>query len=243
MSLAQRQLAVARLLTDPAWRARFFAPDATPEDFDLADEDFRVVRQLDPRRLDVVSEGYMGKRLERIASSFPRTLALLLAVEPGARGDYLAQTAFAADDAAERASFSAWLARRLDPDSDAGRLLLDALDVETALAAAPPAALASAAPLPDDARPRLRSRLVPVRGPLVQVLDAGALPPRYPDEPGHVAALRRPEGPAVLALDAATRALLEACDGERDVAALLARFGPGARGALEGWARLGALAR
>lgn len=241
MSLAARQVAVARLLTDPDYRVRLFDPDTRPEELDLDAADLALLRRLDPRRLDVVSEGYVGKRLERVLSFFPRSFAVLVALDPAARGDYLAQTPFAPDDAAERATFLAWAARRADEATDAGRLLLDLLDAESALLAAPPPAPVRSA-LPLDASPRLRVRLLPVRGPLADALASPTtLPASYPARPGWIAALRRAEGPLVAPVDAGTKALLEACDGRAPLAALEARFGPAARPVLDAWLRAGAL--
>lgn len=108
MTLAAMRLVVARLLTDRAYQRRFFAASpAQAGEHGLTAEEFGALHRLDPRSLGITTEGYSGKRLERVESAYPRTLRALEALEPGARWRYLQGTSFPPGDAEERAAFHA----------------------------------------------------------------------------------------------------------------------------------------
>ncbi len=86
MTLEARRRVVARLLTDRVYQARFFSADpGAPGEHGLTSEEMRSLRALDPRRLAISSEGYMGKRFERVASAYPRTLEMLERLDPATR--------------------------------------------------------------------------------------------------------------------------------------------------------------
>ena len=177
MTLEARQRVVARLLTDPAYQRAFFSadPGAAPE-HGLTDDEMRTLRALDPRRLAISSEGYMGKRFERVESVYPRTFALLERLDPRTRGDYLATTPFPPSDAAELATFRAYAAREGVRPAPAQRMVLDLADLETLLHAA-------------------GGGVLPTRGPLDAALDGRIEPAAYPDAPARFTV--RKEGPSV----------------------------------------------
>lgn len=134
MTLDEAEAALARLLTDPTWRdALFEAGEHEHARSGLSARVFALMRDLDRRRLHVTSEGFQGKRFERIASAFPRALALLDTHAPAARGDYLARTPFPESAEAERSYF-----QRIAPtlvkerDAELARLLADVTDAELA---------------------------------------------------------------------------------------------------------------
>ena len=177
MTLDARQRVVARLLTDPGYQSSFFSPspgDAASHGLDEAE--MRTLRAIDPRRLAIAAEGYMGKRFERVESFYPRTLALLDRLDPRARGDYLATTPFPRSEAEELATFRAYVAREGARPAAAQRLVLDLADLETLLLGPGSGVLAA-------------------RGPLDTVLEGRAGPEAYPDAPARFRAWK--EGPAV----------------------------------------------
>lgn len=177
MTLDARQRVVARLLTDPAYQAAFFSADpGAAAQHGLTEDEMRTLRVLDRRRLAISSEGYMGKRFERVESTYPRTLALLDRVDPRTRGDYLATTPFPPSEPAELATFRAYVAREGVRPAPVQRLVLDLADLETLLAGA-------------------NGGLLTTRGPLDAALEGKATAETYPDAPARFTV--RKEGPAV----------------------------------------------
>lgn len=245
MTLEAMQAVVARLLTDAAYQRRFFA--ASPgeaAEHGLTPEEFAVLRRLDAAKLGITVEGYAGKRLERVASAFPRTLAALDAVESGARFRYLERTDFPPDEAAERATFLAYVRTGGGWPEAAHRFARDLAALEVLLYDhPPPTGLPSYRWRPEVLRPRRSPQALTLatRGPLdlgLAEAEQGRPPTTYLEEPHEFLVLR--EGAAVRLEDLAgpAGALLRACDGAQTVAALAARFGPAAEAAVERWLRL-----
>ena len=237
--------AVARLLTDARYQRSFF--DAAPEaagDFGLTPDEFAQLRRLDARKLGITTEGFSGKRLERVASAFPLTLAALQATAPDAALRYLAQTAFPPDERAERETFLAYLRHADAWPAPLRRCLLDLADAEAALARRGPAPPLPALRLrPDVTRPRRTGLAQPVRlrGPLEAALALGRAPDDYPESPRECLVLREGRALRIEPLHDARLRLLAACDGTRTVAELLEAHGPDAPALLEGWLARGVL--
>jgi hypothetical protein len=247
MTLAAMRLVVAKLLTDLAYQRRFFA--ASPQqagEHGLTAEEFQALRQLDPRSLGITTEGYAGKRLERVESAFPRTLRALEVLEPGARWRYLQGTSFPPGDAEERAAFHAHVrAGAGGRGAEAQRFLEDLADLEALLYAAPQPRLPSYRYRPEATRPRAAPGLLRLRtrGPLAAWVEAASPPGPGAYSPQPAECLVHRDGPRVVCepLGPAGEALLQACDGSRTVADLVARFGAPADEALQRWFRWGAV--
>lgn len=230
--------AAARLVTDAGYRGRMFAePAPAAIDLGLAPDELALLRRLDPARLGIVSEGYAGKRLEAVESAFPRTLALLESLRPGARRHYLESTPFPPDDAAERATFRAFVAQDA-PDGERRRLLADLALVEEAVHRLPP-------PAPPAYRlyGRLRPRPSPstwsgvVSGPLPDALRGGG----YPERPTRLLALRPAGGLRMEPLDEAAAKVWTDCTGDATLDELRQRHGDSAPTRVGAWLRSGAL--
>jgi hypothetical protein len=176
----------------------------------------------------------MGKRFERVESAYPRTLALLDRIQPGARGHYLATTPFPRSEAEERAIFRAYVGRGEGRPAHLQRLLEDVADMEAALPT--PAMRLAIAP---DARVRATGQgVLHARGPLDEALATGLLDlPDYPDAPRDLLLFREGSALELAPLDAAGRALLDACDGTRAWADLTAT--PDAEARLRRWLQQG----
>lgn len=232
------QKALARLLLDAQFRASFYAGLA---DGGLSPAEARLLRRVDPRKLEIVSEGYTGKRFERVASSHPLTLGLLDRHAPGHRRRYLAETPFPASAAEERESFARYYARAPFLHADLARLVRDLLALEAALRDA--AAPASGYRLRRGHSRPARSpacRLLASEGPLEGALAQWPEVARYPDEPAEHVAVAEGGRPIVERLTEESRALLLACDGTRLLEELEARSAD-APGALARWFRRGVL--
>lgn len=234
--------AVARLLTDPAYQERFFGDDPSRHaEHGLSADEFAALRRLDRRKLGITSEGYAGKRFERVESAFPLSLALLEALDPRARGRYLAETAFPPNEEVERATFRAHLAQRRDVGDDARRLLLDLADLEALLYEAPRPGLPSYRYRPEKNRPRVTPHALRLRtrGPLREALALlpAAAPRAYADAPSEWLVLRQGRAVELEPLEESRRALLEACDGARTTVELSSRFGEEAVAVVERWLR------
>ena len=231
--------AVARLLTDARYQQAFFAaPPGAADEFGLTPDEFAQLRQLDARKLGITTEGFSGKRLERVASSFPLTLAALQATASDAPLRYLAQTVFPPDERAERETFAEYLRHGGDWAPHVRRSLLDLADAEAALAARGPSPPLPALRLrPDATRPRRTPLAAPVhlRGPIERALAAGRPPDDYAESPRDALVLREGRALRVEPLDDARLALLAACDGTRTVADLARAHAGDAAGILEGW--------
>jgi len=244
VSLPAMRLAVARLLTDPAYQARFFAArEEAAAEFGLTREEFAALRTLDRRKLAITTEGFAGKRLEPLNESFPLTLAAMGAHDPDAARRYLASTPHPANLEMEAASLGSYLAHAEVGPPHVRRYLLDLRDAEWALARAPrPRGLASYRFVPDALRPR-RTPFVPVvdlRGALGSpALASGPmiLPREYPEAPQRALVVRLPGGIATELLTPEREALLAACDGVRTLRDLAAQFGPSAEAAVAAWLR------
>jgi len=242
------QAAIARLLTSREQQAEFFAaPEEAAPRFGLTREEFRALRRIDPRKLGISSEGYAGKRFERVESAFPRTFRALDALVPGARGAYLAATRFPANEEEEHATFLAHVAAGEGWPAPTQRLLRDLADLEALLARnPPPPGLARYRMQPDLLRPRVHALLaLATRGPLADALDAApdALAGlAYPDAPSECLVLRQGPEIRLQPLTPALRALLADCSGERTLADLEARHGPTTTPLVEAWLRARLLA-
>ena len=236
--------AVARLLTDAAYQKRFFAaPADAAEAFGVSPEEFAQLRRLDARKLGITTEGFSGKRLERVASAFPLTLAALRATAPDAHLRYLAQTAFPRDEAAERDTFLRYLQHADAGPAPLRRCLLDLADAEALLARRGPAPPLPALRFRASTRPQRTPLAEPLvlRGPLEDALRLGRAPPDYPERPRECLVLREGRALRVEPLDDARRKLLDACDGTRTVQDLARAHGEDAVPLLEAWLVRGVL--
>lgn len=245
MTLDAMRYAVARLLTDTAYQKRFFADaPAKAAAHGLTEDEFRALAQLDPRKLGITTEGYAGKRFERVESAFPRTLRALDTLDKGARWRYLQSTSFPKGDAEERAAFAGFL-RAGGRAPDAQRFLEDLAGLELLLYEAPPPKLPSYRYRPDATRPRRAASLLRLRtrGPLAAFLEVPDRPAPDAYPAAAVEVLVHRDGSRVLLepLEGPAAQLLAACDGTSTVADLAARFGPDADARLRSWFRLGAV--
>lgn len=228
------QKAVARLLVDADFRHAFYSGRS---DGELAPSDANILRKVDPRKLEIISEGYTGKRFERVASSFPLTLQLLDRHAPGHRRRYLAETPFTGNTLGERGTFAAYYRQASFLPPDVARLTRDLLTLEDALRE--PAASAAGYRLrPGFSRPLLAPgcRILPLEGPLDEVIVALPEVAAYPPAPALHVVVAEGGRPLVERLTPATRALLLACDGTRLLDELEARA-PEAPEALARWFR------
>jgi hypothetical protein len=242
MTLEAMRFTVARLLTDPAYRERFFGDEpGSPAEHGLDADEFATLARLDPEKLTITTEGFAGKRFERVASAFPRTLAALELLERGARGRYLATTAFPAGDEEERATFLAFVRGPGPHTPDGRRLLEDLASLEALLYDAPPAPLPSYRYRLTETRPRRTSRAAQrlhAKGPLARALASPTIPASYPHAPAELLVAR--DGVGIALEDVAdVGPLLAACDGTATVEELARAHGPTTPARLQRWLRLG----
>ncbi len=241
------QEVIARLLTDTEYQDRFFS-DATSHHgtHGLSLEEFEALQRIDSAKLGIVSEGYTGKRLERVESCFPRTLALLQATQAGFWAHYLAHTPFPADDAEERSTFLDYIHADVhDWTPDAKRLLEDLASLEFQVHQTPlPASAPTYRFQPESTRP-VQSRHVvrfQSRGPLLdawRATETRQMPAEYPKDPLHWLVTHDGGSVRLEPLFQDTLTLLSACDGRRTVAALEENHGPGTRPLIQQWLRRG----
>ncbi len=243
MTLGAMRAVVARLFTEPDYLARFFADPADAHAaHGLAPDEFAALRTLDVRTLGITSEGYAGKRFERVASAFPSTLLALERLDPEAKARYLAETPYPPNEAGERATFLAHVRQGRGPTPDAQRFLEDLADLEQLLFESPrPAGLPSYRYRPEATRPRRTpfAILLAARGPLPKGLDAlpSGFPAAYARAPRDFLVLRDGPGFALEDVTGPLSTLLAACDGTRTVEALARDLGPATAPAIERWLR------
>ena len=236
MTLEQMQSAVASLLTDPAYRARFFAADERDAaGLGLDAVEFRLLRSLDPRRLGIVSEGYQGKRLERVVGAFPRTLDAIRRLRPSAVGEDLLRWPHAPTAEDERESFRAWVATEA-ARAPMGRLLADLAGLDWALYSTPLPPFPRYRWRPDALRPRRRpdAVLLRARGPLGPWL-SGPRDAMYPEDPAEWLVHREGAQFRLERLSVGASQLRAACDGASTVTQLSARFGPTTPTIIQTW--------
>lgn len=240
MSVRTMQRVVARILTDPAYQKQFFSDTSHSDAHSLTPAEFATLRQIDTKKLGIVSEGYIGKRFERIESCYPRTLQVLEALDQHARANYLAHTHFPASDEAERNAFMAYLQEKMDLwPRDVQRCLHDLATLEKLLYSMPtPPGPPVYRIEPDRTRP-LRTPyavLFQSKGMVSAAWSSHlATPTNYAYDPHHWLATW--DGPRLWLepLSRSTLDLLEACNGSQTVAELESTFGPEAVTYMKRW--------
>lgn len=248
MTLTAMQGVVARLLTNPAFQRTFYqATAADSASYGLEPHEFQALRRIDAAHLEVVSEGYTGKRLERVESCFPRTLAVLFSLVPEARRHYLSHTPFPRNDAEERKTFQEYV--RSKPGhlpEEHHRLLQDIALVERTLYELPSVVphRTETRPAPTRDRPRL-SRLVAslrLQGPLWEIWPLHPqLPNAYPFQPTHVVVGLGGPSAFINPLSTKDQETLAACDGTQTLAQISQRFGADGARIVKRWMREGLL--
>ncbi len=254
MSMEAMQVVAAKLLTDHEYRASFFdAPPNAFADHGLERAEFLVLRMLDASKLDIVSEGYVGKRWDVIGSVFPRTLDALAHFCPGARQTYLESTSTPANDTEERAAFRTFLDETIDVATDERRYLCDLAHLDGALHDHPlPAGLPEYRFRPESTKPRRAADAITlaVAGPLEHHIglrtntsaprleaSSSPLPWSYSESPRNLLVLREGGSFTLELLDDNQAALLASCDGTQTVAALVQAHGTDADNRLRTWFR------
>lgn len=246
MTLDAMHKVVAQLLTSRSFQAAFFAaPASTAAQFGLDEEELRALQRIDPRKLGISSEGYAGKRFERVESAYPLAYRTLMNVFPAWRGEYLALTNFPPDEDAERATFLGYLRERDAWPEPLRRLARDLAELDEALQRLPALGVAQYRMRPDLLRPRhgpglLRHR---TRGPLATVLDgapAKGVVPAYADDPHDWLVVRNGPTPELVAWRE-VEPILKLCDGARSLPEIESSF-PAARPLVEKWLRTHVLA-
>ncbi len=135
MSYPQMQQVIVRLLRDRDARRRFFDEGDLDADLGVRPEEALPLRGLDERRFNLISEGFVGKRFERLDGEFRLTLAALDQHAPNWRVRYLAATQIPARMDDEFKNFNSWLDGYEGP---LGSLAQDLRDVEAAIHRQPP---------------------------------------------------------------------------------------------------------
>ncbi|MFO1534408.1 MAG: hypothetical protein ABR586_01950 [Thermoplasmatota archaeon] len=242
MTLESMQRAVCLFLMDPGYRARFFsdAPSRHAE-HGLAAEEFLALRAIDPAKLDIVSEGYMGKRLDALASALPRTWAILRGLRPAFASDYLAVVPHPRDGEEETARFARFVQRLSGLPENAGRFLRDLVAFELLLHATPVVQRLSAYRYRPDLRPRQAAGTMTLstEGPLELAMEADRVPASYPASPRDLLVVRKGNQILAEALGPEAGRFLQMCDGQASVGQLLERFGEGFEPLLLRWLELG----
>lgn len=245
MTLESMQRVVCLLLTDPGYRTRFFEDDPSRHaEHGLAADEFQALRAIDPAKLGIVSEGYMGKRIGALASALPRTWRTLQSLRPSFVSGYLAVAPHPRDGEDEAGRFAAFVRGLEGLPPDAGRFVRDLAAFELLLHETPVVQrLPSHRYQPDALRPRRAAGAMTMvaEGPLHLVESAVQPPLSYSPAPCELLAVRTGSGVRVEGLDAASANLLRACDGSATVAALAQRFGADAEAKLKRWLELGAV--
>lgn len=240
MTLDAMLRAVGRLLTDPASRQ---AVAQGKEDFTEAEQD--ALRSIDLRRIDMVAEGFTGKRTERLVSRFPRTMASLATWDASWTSRYLESTPFPAKDQDESNQFLASISLLETELPGTADFLRDLASIEETVAGLdPPSGLPQFRYQPDSTRPSRspHTARVSCKGPLDEVLNQRLiLPTAYALSPRRILVARTMGGMLAEALDARTEALLDSCDGTKTVADLQNLFGPPAGLQVKAWLRQGVL--
>lgn len=233
------QKVLARLLIDAQFRAAFHERRS---DGGLTPAEAELLRRVDPRKLEIVSEGYTGKRFERVASSYPLTLQVLDLQTPGHRRRYLVETPFPAHAAEERGAFARYYARAPFLASDLARMVRDLLLLEASLRDAGQPSGAGYRLRPRASRPARSAAcaIVGLEGPLGEALAALPSAVPYPAAPAEYIAVAEGGRPILERLTAESRALLDACDGSRLLEELEARSSD-APATLARWFRRGVL--
>lgn len=235
------QAAIARLLTDSRFQESLY--EARPEDaprLGLDADELGLLRKLDRRKLGISSEGYAGKRFERVEGAFPISLQILGATGRGARYQYLARTAFPHTEDAEHDTFLAYVHGSHDWAPDLHRLLQDTAELEIALFRTPrPRGLPSYRWRPEHVRPQRTSHAITLalRGPLGAVLPrlGQGIPAEYPAEPRTWLALRHGPSIQLEPLDGEVGDLWSACDGTVTLAQLRDELGAWAEKHVQRW--------
>lgn len=239
MPLAEQRACAARLLTDAVYREAFFAaPPHASALFGLTAEEFRLLRMLDASRLAISSEGYAGKRFERLVGAFPRLLPLLDAHARGWRGGYLATTAFPPTEADEYATLQRFLATMPHPGSHAFQ---DVADLEWGIFSRRPGALVAPPPIDPEAplRPAEGSVALSMRGPLPRLLAGEVGPAEYPPEPSRWLVTRRVPTLALEPLEGARAQAWDAAASGRSLHEVTALAGQTGAEAVAAWWRAG----
>jgi hypothetical protein len=243
VTLEAMQRVVCLLLTDPGYQRRFFSDaSGSGAEHGLAAEEFLALRSIDPAKLGIVSEGFMGKRLDALASVLPRTWAALQGVRPGFVSSYLAVAPHPRDGEDEAGRFAQFVQGLSGFPEDVSRFLRDLVAVELLLHETP---LVQRLPAhryaPASLRPQ-RSAVamtLAAQGPLRLAWDVGAqVPPGYPADPCHLLVVRNGKQVLLEELPPEAVRLLQACDGQATAAQLADRFG-GAEPLLRHWLELG----
>jgi hypothetical protein len=244
MSIAEMQACLARLYVDGAFR-RLFAlePDTVLGDYRLSEEEAQALRDLDRAALDRFARSLKSKRRRRFVATYPLLVGLASPAVDRCYDRYyqLYPARPGGSFVAELLEFGRFMEEALATDDEAPLFASDLARYERLLFAArrvalgrreegtrPPAPPERAPVAPDD-RPRLADGVAvgTFRTNILAIVDAleGGHPLPETGEGPYTFVFRPGQGasiPDAFYVTAATRELLDGCDGERTLAELAA---------------------